>query len=39
MAAGAEMRSNDSVYFDKPLGVSSGFEPSHSPLPPRRLLD
>ena len=39
MASGAEVRSDDSVNLDKPLGVPSGFEPSHSPLPlPRRLM-
>src|SRR3954447_17884383 len=27
------MRSNDSVNLDKALGLSSRFEPSHSPLP------
>jgi hypothetical protein len=27
------MRSNDSVYLDKPLGLPSRFEPSHSSLP------
>src|SRR4051794_35250439 len=27
------MGSDDSVYLDKPLGMPSGFEPSHSPLP------
>ena len=33
------MRSNDSVNLDDPLGVPSGFEPSHAPLPfPRRLM-
>ena len=39
VAAGAEMRGNDSVHLDKPLGMPSGFETSHSPLPlPRRLM-
>ena len=39
MASGAEVRSNDSVHLDKTLGVPSGFEPSHSPLPfTRRLM-
>jgi hypothetical protein len=38
VASRAEMRSNDSVYFDKALGVPSGFEPSHSPLPFTRRL-
>ncbi len=33
MAAGTEVRSNDSVYLHEPLGVSGGFESPHSPLP------
>ena len=38
MASGAEVRSDDSVHLDKPLGVPSGFEPSHSSLPLSRRL-
>ena len=38
MASRAEVRSNDSVHLDKSLGVSRGFEPSHSPLPLTRRL-
>ena len=33
VASGTEVRSDDSVHFDKPLGVPSGLEPSHSLLP------
>ena len=38
VASGAEVRSNDSMHFDKPLGVPTGFEPTHSPLPLARRL-
>ena len=39
VASGAEMRGNCSVHLGKPLGMRSGFEVSHSPLPlPRRLM-
>lgn len=32
------MGSDDSVHFDKLLGVPRGFEPSHAPLPLTRWL-
>jgi hypothetical protein len=32
MAAGAEVRSNDSVNLEGSLGVLAGLEPAHSPL-------
>jgi hypothetical protein len=39
VASGAEVRGNDSVNLDEPLGMPSGLEPSHSPLPfTRRLM-
>jgi hypothetical protein len=38
VASGTEVRGNDTVHLDKTLGVPSGLELSHSPLPlPRRL--
>ena len=38
MASRTEVRSDDAVHLDKTLGVPSGFEPSHSPLPLSRRL-
>ena len=38
MPSRTEVRSDDSVHFDKVLGVSRGFEPSHAPLPLTRRL-
>ena len=38
VASRAEVRSNDSMHFDKPLGIATGFEPTHSPLQLGRLL-
>lgn len=39
MAAGAEVGGNDSVNLDEPVGMPSGLELSHSPLPfTRRLM-
>src|SRR4051812_34197938 len=38
VASGTEVRSNYSVYLDKPLGVPSRLEPSHSLLPLARRL-
>jgi hypothetical protein len=39
MTSGAEVRSDDPVYFDEALRVPSGFESSHSSLPfSRRLM-
>ena len=38
VASRAEVRSNDAMHFDKPLGVPTGFEPTHSPLPLARRL-
>jgi hypothetical protein len=32
VASRTEMRGDDSVHLDKPLGVASGLEPSHSLL-------
>jgi hypothetical protein len=32
------VRSNDSMHFDKPLGVPTGFEPTYSSLPLARRL-
>jgi hypothetical protein len=33
VAPRTEVRSNNSVNLDEPLGVPSRFEPAHSPLP------
>jgi hypothetical protein len=38
MASGSEVRDDDAVHLGKTLGVPSGFEPAHSPLPLARRL-
>jgi hypothetical protein len=39
MTSGSKMRSDNSMHFDKALGVSGAFESSHAPLPlPCRLM-
>ena len=39
VTSGPEMGADDAMHLDKTLGVPSGLEPSHAPLPlPRRLM-
>jgi len=38
VASRTEVGSDNSVHFDKVLGVSRGFEPPHAPLPLTRQL-